>query len=182
MKKSLVLASLLALSVSCAASDSSKNWFIGIEGGTAELDFTVDGESYSVTDDSNYLSLKGGKYFGNSRIGINYNFYNTEYGGDMSAYGVGYDYIFDIATSKLSPYVGVNIQYASYEKLELNLNGISYGLGCGIMYEANKNFDIELGLKYNIDSGEDTVVEDSTVYEIALDNTIHIGIGINYNF
>lgn len=195
MKKSLLLASLLALGTSAYASESAKDWFMGVEVGSAKGSEEASGNGISVeaSDSGAYYSIKGGKYIDKHRVSGSYTLYNTESNVDMSALALGYDYMFK-TTSKFTPFIGANIAYSMYEatgglaaglnKDKIEMNGLSYGIGFGGLYAINKNFDLEFNLKYNKNTADDTLIRtaDDTSINFELDYITHIGVGVNYNF
>ncbi|MCF6340506.1 MAG: porin family protein [Sulfurimonas sp.] len=159
-----------------------------IETGSANLAVKASaaGAIASGSDSGGYISVKGGKYFDNSRVSASYSFYNTDSNVDMSAFAVGYDYMFN-TSSKFTPFIGVNVGYSMYEETSatiptIDVDGMTYGAGIGVMYEINKNFEIEFNAKYNKSIADDTVTVSGVNIKVEADYITHIGIGINYNF
>lgn len=196
MKKSLVLACLLAIGANSFATEIKDGWFVGLQTGSASYRNKatanlIDVVEYNKATDG-YISFKVGKYFDYGRVYLNYNIYDTKSNVDMKYFEAGYDYLFYNST-KFTPYIGVNAGYSvakntgalkyGYNKDELDLSGFAYGLGIGAMYKINDSFDIEVSASYNKLDADDTLNHSSGLSVYYEANYItHLGIGFNYNF
>ncbi len=186
MKKNVIVAGLLALSVNSFASESNRDAFIGLEIGSANISVkaSADGESVSDSESETYFSLKGGKYINSGRILASYTNYNVS-DASANAIVIGYDYLFENKeNSALTPYIGANIGYANYEIDDtlIDISGMTYGVGAGVLFNVNKNVDIDFNLRYNLVSADDTVDISGTDVKLEIESALHIGFGVNYNF
>jgi opacity protein-like surface antigen len=192
MKKNLILVGLLSWSVNSFANESENKLFVGLEVGSANLSVKLSApgiESQSNSDRGGYTTLKVGKYIDVGRITGSYSMYNEEDDVDMNVLSLSYDYLFKNSSS-FTPFIGANIGYFSYElsnvidNSNLDIKGLTYGLGAGGLYAINDNFDFEINLRYNITSADDLVRVPGTSVDIKAEaeSISHVGIGFNYNF
>ena len=176
MKKSFILASILALSsTTLMAVDAKNNWFTGLEAGKTKHKYSASalGTSISGDESDSSVTLKIGKYLGSlGRIYGGYTAYNTDDNIDISSYSLGYDYLI-YNNSNFTPFVGLNVGNVNYEekglqasiagsgltvnKDTIDISGVYYGVEVGALYEASKNLDIEIGIRLAKTTGNDAV-------------------------
>ncbi|NOQ32022.1 MAG: outer membrane beta-barrel protein [Helicobacteraceae bacterium] len=208
MKKSLIVASLLAVvATSAVASEPRDKWFGGLELGntsinvdmTASATGTSAGTSTSIS--GGFQAIKIGKYFEYGRVYVTYANYNTTGNTDMSSFGAGYDYLINNSTN-WTPFIGANIGSFSYKesggiasassagftttKDTIDLSGASFGANAGVLYSINSNFDLEAGLRISTTSASDNMTWTKNGIDVNLESKVNtisqIYIGANYNF
>ncbi|MEA2098895.1 MAG: hypothetical protein U9P72_02060 [Campylobacterota bacterium] len=183
MKKNILLASLLLCgSISCA-SEVKNDTFIGLEVGKAKFTTTASSSYYgSETESVNeeYLSLRLGKVLDKGRVLASLIKYNTESGVSASSITGGYDYFLS-TTSSFKPYIGANVGLAFRSFGDTSLDGFVYGVGIGGLISINDTTDIDIGLKYNLSTQNDS--DDSYCYEdFDIDSVVKLGVAINFYF
>lgn len=168
--KKLVLSAVLAISLVSAV--SAQGWFVGGEGNynfKSEIDITLPNGTYSVSDSTLAIGVKGGYDFDNWRV---YGAYirntkssNKAISGSNSANWKGQDYIIgadwtpkiNVFKQDLKAIVGgfvghsnldTSIRYGSYY-LSYDENGFLYGLRLGGIYQLAKSHEIEFGFKFS---------------------------------
>lgn len=200
MKKSLAMASLLALGTSAMAVDVQPFVGVGIERTTADYNYKASGSalgySYSYSDDASdtTLKLKAGAILDKThRLSVSHAKY-SDYGADVRILLLNYDYLFPI-NEKFNLYAGAHAGQAKYEqyvnpsigKIDIDMSGLVYGLQFGALFDITKNIELEAGLaysKYNVDdtiSGTTSLGFDYSV-KTELEDSTSMFIGINYKF
>ncbi len=195
MKKNIVLAGLLALSISLSANESNdaslsanesnRDIFIGLGIGKASFSTSYYDSSWGTEEDTEketYFSLKAGKYIDNGRIMVSYTKYDTESYVDINALAIEYDYF--IGNSSFQPYIGANIGYSMLSVDNgSDMDGLTYGVGIGALIPINKNFDVDIGLTYNLSNQNYSEIDSyGDNIEFDIESIMHMGIAINYNF
>ncbi len=206
MKRSLMAASFLMLSVSASFADSNA-WFVGGEFGgmsihgksTASADIhisngdTVLGGSTSDTFNTTYEAIKIGTYFDYGRIYGSVAYQNETETMTSYTYGLGYDYLFK-NKSNFTPFIGVNASYTVADidddlAKELSLDkpkGFNYGAEAGVLYALTKNMELEVGVRYMISDIDDTSTFDESGTNVDLkmenDRIVQYYLGLNYKF
>ena len=199
MKKSLVLASLLAASTSMMAMDLQ--YFLGA-GATridadykTTLDYSFDEESGSYSETDSFkdtgLTLKAGVILNkNHRISVVYSDYSKE---DVDATTVtgNYDYLIPL-NNQFRLYTGLhagNMAIKSTDDVSLDsvkASGLAYGAQLGAIYDITKNIEFELGLaysKYNVDKSiSGSIFGVDYDYKVELEDSTSMFVGINYKF
>ena len=197
IKKSLAMASLLALGTSAMAIDVQPFVGVGIERTTLDYKASASalGYSYSYSDDDSdtALKLKAGAILDKThRLSVSHAKYSDN-GADVRILLLNYDYLFPI-NEKFNLYAGAHAGQAKYEqdvntdigKIDIDMSGITYGLQVGALFDITKNIELEAGLaysKYNVDdtiSGTYLGVDYSAKSE--LEDSTSMFIGINYKF
>ena len=197
IKKSLVMASLLALGTSAIAIDVQPFVGVGIERTTLDYKASASalGYSYSYSDDDSdtALKLKAGAILDKThRLSVSHAKYSDN-GADVRILLLNYDYLFPI-NEKFNLYAGAHAGQAKYEqdvntaigKIDIDMSGLVYGLQVGALFDITKNIELEAGLaysKYNVDdtiSGTYLGVDYSAKSE--LEDSTSMFIGINYKF
>ena len=197
IKKSLVMASLLALGTSAMAIDVQPFVGVGIERTTLDYKASASalGYSYSYSDDDSdtALKLKAGAILDKThRLSVSHAKYSDN-GADVRILLLNYDYLFPI-NEKFNLYAGAHAGQAKYEqdvntaigKIDIDMSGLVYGLQVGALFDITKNIELEAGLaysKYNVDdtiSGTYLGVDYSAKSE--LEDSTSMFIGINYKF
>ena len=199
IKKSLAMASLLALGTSAMALDVQPFVGVGIEKTTLDYKGSVSvpgigySDSYSDDDSDTALKLKAGAILDKThRLSVSHAKYSDN-GADVRILLLNYDYLFPI-NEKFNLYTGAHAGQAKYEqdvntdigKIDIDMSGITYGLQVGALFDITKNIELEAGLaysKYNVDdtiSGTYLGVDYSLKTE--LEDSTSMFIGINYKF
>ncbi len=197
IKKSLAMASLLALGTSAMAIDVQPFVGVGIERTTLDYKASASalGYSYSYSDDDSdtALKLKAGAILDKThRLSVSHAKYSDN-GADVRILLLNYDYLFPI-NEKFNLYAGAHAGQAKYEqdvntaigKIDIDMSGLVYGLQVGALFDITKNIELEAGLaysKYNVDdtiSGTYLGVDYSAKSE--LEDSTSMFIGINYKF
>ena len=197
IKKSLAMASLLALGTSAMAIDVQPFVGVGIERTTLDYKASASalGYSYSYSDDDSdtALKLKAGAILDKThRLSVSHAKYSDN-GADVRILLLNYDYLFPI-NEKFNLYAGAHAGQAKYEqdvntaigKIDIDMSGLVYGLQVGALFDITKNIELEAGLaysKYNVDdtiSGTYLGVDYSAKSEP--EDSTSMFIGINYKF
>ena len=197
IKKSLAMASLLALGTSAMAIDVQPFVGVGIERTTLDYKASASalGYSYSYSDDDSdtALKLKAGAILDKThRLSVSHAKYSDN-GADVRILLLNYDYLFPI-NEKFNLYAGAHAGQAKYEqdvntaigKIDIDMSGLVYGLQVGALFDITKNIELEAGLaylKYNVDdtiSGTYLGVDYSAKSE--LEDSTSMFAGINYKF
>lgn len=200
MKKTIVMASLVAASTSMMAMDLQYFLGAGVERGDADFKSTVNipsvgySESESFSDDATDLKLKLGVILNKThRISLSHVNYGIEDGGDFRIILGNYDYLIPI-NNEFRLYAGLHAGNAEYKETNTGLadndtvkmSGLAYGAQVGAIYDITKNIEFELGLaytKYNVEktiNGVDTGVNYNAKLE--LEDSTSMSAGINYKF
>jgi opacity protein-like surface antigen len=199
MRKSLVIASLVAASTSMMAMDLQ--YFLGAGATRVNADYkgTIAvpsvGYSESFSDDMSDtgLTLKTGVILDKShRISLSYSKFSGE-DTDVKVILGNYDYLIPI-NNDFRLYAGVHAGNAEYKETntgladnnEVKMSGLAYGAQVGAIYDITKNIEFELGLaytKYNVDKSF-TGTESGVNYnaKIELEDSTSMSAGINYKF
>jgi hypothetical protein len=194
MKFNKIILSSIA-SIALVSSSVASDMFVGVEVGNASISVKASANGYTIGDDTSggYQALKVGTYLGNNRIYAKVNRYNTESDVDMSAYGVGYDYVFN-KDKKFSPYIGAYAGRFSYEekggivagynKDTLDLSGNTFGISIGCDYDIAEQHTINFGARIAKNSGDDTITDVATNVDekYELDTNREIFLGYTFNF
>ena len=205
MKKSLAIASLLALGTSAMAVDVQP--FVGVSTGASwnkvEGNLKVSGpvENFSVSDDDResafLMGIKGGIILDNShRLAINY---NPAFDSYATVHNIlaSYDYLIPLNDSNRF-YVGAHAGFSSFrgkDKLkdnyygalgDINASGFAYGAQTGYIYDITKNIEFEFGLsytKYNVDKTySGSALGHNAELKLEMKDSISTLVGINYKF
>lgn len=197
IKKSLVMASLLAVGTSAMAVDVQP--FVGVSAGASwnkvEGKYKISGpvlnESGKETErESAFLvGIKGGVILGDShRLGLNY---NPAFHSDATVHNIlaSYDYLIPLNESNRL-YIGAHAGYASLKGKSdldgLDMSGFAYGAQAGYIFDITKNVEFEIGLnytKYNADKSYSYTELGHNVNEkYELKDSISTMVGINYKF
>lgn len=193
MKKSLVLASLVAASTSMMAMDLQ--YFLGA--GATRVDANLDekgslsngvqtisfNDSYDFKDTA--LTLKAGIILDKEhRISISHTKFSKD---DTDARNIigSYDYLIPM-NEEFRLYAGLHAGNTKVEIDEDSASGLVYGAQVGAIYDITKNIEFELGLgysKYNVDkSYSGTISGISYDYKVELEDSTSMFAGINYKF
>jgi len=194
IKKSLAMASLLALGTSAMAIDVQP--FVGAGAGVSwnksEATATIGAVSASESDrnSSASLILKGGAILdGSHRLSLNY---APSFHSDANVHNVmaGYDYLIPV-NNESRVYVGVHLGSTSF-KGKKNLDGVddtwfAYGLQTGYIYDITKNIEFEFGLNYtkhDLDKTGTMRANNGNPVSVKLEmkDSISTFAGINYKF
>ena len=197
IKKSLAMASLLALGTSAMAIDVQPFVGVGIERTTLDYKASASalGYSYSYSDDDSdtALKLKAGAILDKThRLSVSHAKYSDN-GADVRILLLNYDYLFPI-NEKFNLYAGAHAGQAKYEqdvntaigKIDIDMSGLVYGLQVGALFDITKNIELEAGLAYSKYNVDDTI---SRTYlgvdyslKTELEDSTSMFIGINYKF
>ena len=157
IKKSLAMASLLALGTSAMAIDVQP--FVGAGAGVSfgKTEVTVNTPGYVYLGDeserksSASLILKGGAILDSShRLSLSY---APSFHSDANVHNVmaGYDYLIPL-NDKNKLYVGAHAGVSSFkgkdEISDYSMSGFAYGAQAGYIYDITKNIEFEFGLNY----------------------------------
>ena len=194
IKKSLAMASLLALGTSAMAIDVQP--FVGAGAGISwnksDATATIGAVSASESDrnSSASLILKGGAILdGSHRLSLNY---APSFHSDANVHNVmaGYDYLIPV-NNESRVYVGVHLGSTSF-KGKKNLDGVddtwfAYGLQTGYIYDITKNIEFEFGLNYtkhDLDKTGTMRANNGNPVSVKLEmkDSISTFAGINYKF
>ncbi len=182
MKKTIVMASLVAASTSMMAMDLQYFLGAGVERGDFEMKISnAAGRNESYNDDATDLKLKAGVILNKThRISLSHVNYGIEDGGDFRIILGNYDYLIPI-NNEFRLYTGLHAGNANFKFNEdLKMSGLAYGAQVGAIYDITKNVEFELGLgytKYNVDRAEDANYD-----RVELENSTSMFAGINYKF
>ena len=193
MKKTIVMASLVAASTSMMAMDLQYFLGAGVERGDVDFKSTVNipsagySENESFSNDATDLKLKLGVILDKThRISLSHVNYGIEDGGDFRIILGNYDYLIPL-NEDFRFFAGVHLGNANYEEdADLKMSGLAYGAQVGAIYDITKNIEFELGLaysKYNVDkSYSGTIGTLSYDYKVELEDSTSMFAGINYKF
>ena len=193
MKKTIVMASLVAASTSMMAMDLQYFLGAGVERGDADFKGTINApsigytESESFSDDALSLKLKLGVILDKThRISLSHVNYGIEDGGDFRIILGNYDYLIPL-NEDFRFFAGVHLGNANYEEdSDLKMSGLAYGAQVGAIYDITKNIEFELGLaytKYNVDkSFSGTISGVDYNGKIELEDSTSMFASINYKF
>jgi opacity protein-like surface antigen len=194
MKKSLAIASLLALGTSAMAVDVQP--FVGAGAGISwnksEATATIGAVSASESDrnSSASLILKGGAILdGSHRLSLNY---APSFHSDANVHNVmaGYDYLIPL-NDKNKLYVGAHAGVSSFkgkdEISDYSMSGFAYGAQAGYIYDITKNIEFEFGLNYtkhDLDKTGTMRANNGNPVSVKLEmkDSISTFAGINYKF
>ncbi|MBU1218101.1 porin family protein [bacterium] len=178
--KKIALAVLLSSGLMAAES----GFYVGADIGNTAMDMTTtfNGDKTTVSDDGGSQTLKVGYYIDkNNRASAFYQNVNVD-GGDVYAYGIGYDYL--IGDSAFKPFIGAQLGYGSVKAdgTTVDIAGITYGAQAGINYAVNENFSLEAGYRYLITNMEDSISGPGGTATFEIDSLKNWFIGVNYKF
>lgn len=171
MKKSLVLAGLLAISSSAYAMDV--NYFIAAGGGKGyeTVNVNVAGVTESVSDNGGVFSIDTGVLLNDThRIGLEYSKYHTTGSSSLYSIGLGYNYRIHIKDSKFKPFVGMSYAILKYSEDMVNDASVTWDqstynittkalLGSiGVDYDINKNLYASMRYDYAFSTSGSTDV------------------------
>ena len=183
MKKSLVMASLVAASTSMMAMDLQYFLGAGVERGDLEMKISnAAGRNESYDDYATDLKLKAGIILDKThRISLSHVNYGIEDGGDFRIILGNYDYLIPI-NEEFRFLAGVHLGNANFklDNADFKISGLAYGAQVGAIYDITNNVEFELGLgytKYNVDREEDANYD-----RVELENSTSMSAGINYKF
>ena len=197
MKKSLILASLVAASTSMMAMDVQ--YFLGAGAERANANFKADvsipsvgySETFKEDENDTALKLKLGVILDKThRISLSH----SKFGGedtDVTVILGNYDYLIPI-NNEFRLYTGVHAGNGEYKETNIDglgtakMSGLAYGAQIGAIYDITKNVEFEAGLaytRYNIDktyqwtdSGVDIIAK------MEIEDSTSMFAGINYKF
>ncbi|MDX4048164.1 outer membrane beta-barrel protein [Aliarcobacter skirrowii] len=200
IKKSLAMASLLALGTSTMALDVQP--FVGVGFGSSSSEYKqsintpgyvfIGENSNSISDSENSFNftVKGGAILDKLHR-LSANFTNSSFdNGDVSSLIIDYDFLIPL-NDKSRLYVGPHLGYSSFEGDEnikaFDMSGMSYGIQGGYIYDINTNLEFEFGLKYTKYDLKDTANQralDGNMISVNLEieNSSTAYFGINYKF
>lgn len=197
MKKTLVVASLLALGTSAMATDVQG--FIGAGLGASwdnvESSYNISG---AIVNDSNkeknresgfLMSIKGGVIINDThRLALSY---NPSIHSDANVHNIlaSYDYLIPVNADNRF-YVGI---HAGTSKLKgkddfsgLSMSGFAYGAQLGYIHDITKNVEFELGAMYTKHNAKKSYSDVEAGHNIKeqfkLKDSISTLVGINYKF
>ena len=194
MKKSLAIASLLALATSAMAVDVQP--FVGAGAGISwnksEATATIGAVSASESErkSSASLILKGGAILDSShRLSLSY---APSFHSDANVHNVmaGYDYLIPL-NDKNKLYVGAHAGVSSFkgkdEISDYSMSGFAYGAQAGYIYDITKNIEFEFGLNYtkhDLDKTGTMRANNGNPVSVKLEmkDSISTFAGINYKF
>ena len=194
IKKSLAMASLLALGTSAMAIDVQP--FVGAGAGISwnksEATATIGAVSASESDrnSSASLILKGGAILDSShRLSLSY---APSFHSDANVHNVmaGYDYLIPL-NDKNKLYVGAHAGVSSFkgkdEISDYSMSGFAYGAQAGYIYDITKNIEFEFGLNYtkhDLDKTGTMRANNGNPVSVKLEmkDSISTFAGINYKF
>ena len=194
IKKSLAMASLLALGTSAMAVDVQP--FVGAGAGISwnksDATATIGAVSASESDrnSSASLILKGGAILdGSHRLSLNY---APSFHSDANVHNVmaGYDYLIPL-NDKNKLYVGAHAGVSSFkgkdEISDYSMSGFAYGAQAGYIYNIKKNIEFEFGLNYtkhDLDKTGTMRANNGNPVSVKLEmkDSISTFAGINYKF
>lgn len=198
MKKSLVMASLLALGTSVMAVEVQP--FVGADigaswnkvEGSGNISGPILNSSIDTSDrESAFLvGIKGGVILENThRLALNY---KPGIHSDATVHNflASYDYLIPVNDSNRF-YVGAHAGVASLKGKSdldgLDMSGFAYGAQAGYIYDITRNIEFELGViytKYNLDTDGKRKSVDGSVAVTNLELKYSVGtfVGINYKF
>lgn len=197
MKKSLAMASLLALGTSAMALDVQPFVGLGIGKTWNEIEqkqdisgpFENSSETLSEKEDSILFGIKGGVILDNShRLGLNY---NTASYDNATVHNIlaSYDYLIPLNESNRL-YVGAHTGYLSFVGKDdmdgFDMSGFAYGAQVGYIHDITKNIEFEIGLNYTKSTADKsdsyTLLGHNINDKYELKDSISTLVGINYKF
>ncbi len=192
MKKSLVMATLVAASTSMMAMDLQYFLGAGVERGDMSGKYNLDAsngysESGSIDDNASDLKLKLGIILDKThRVSLSHINYGIEDGGDFRIILGNYDYLIPI-NEDFRFLAGLHLGHANYKTDDdFKMTGAVYGAQVGAIYDITKNIEFELGLaysKYNLDkTTSGNIGGISYTEKVELENSTSMFAGINYKF
>ena len=194
IKKSLAMASLLALGTSAMAIDVQP--YIGAGAGVSwnksEATATIGAVSASESErkSSASLILKGGAILDSShRLSLSY---APSFHSDANVHNImaGYDYLIPL-NDKNKLYVGAHAGVSSFkgkdEISDYSMSGFAYGAQAGYIYDITKNIEFEFGLNYtkhDLDKTGTMRANNGNPVSVKLEmkDSISTFAGINYKF
>ena len=193
MKKSLVMATLVAASTSMMAMDLQ--YFLGAGAGASWNKYkesaSVGALSASETDrvSSALMIFKGGIILDNShRLSLSY---APAFHSDANVHNfmAGYDYLIPVNNDSRF-YVGAHAGISSFKGKEdidgFDMSGFAYGTQLGYIYDLTKNIEFEIGAmytKFNTDKRGTIDFSGTPVsLKIEQEDAISTFAGINYKF
>ena len=193
MKKTIVMASLVAASTSMMAMDLQ--YFLGAGATRVDANLNEKGslsngvqtisfnDSYDFKDTA--LSLKAGIILDKThRISLSHTKFSKD---DTDARNIlgSYDYLIPLK-EEFRLYAGLHAGNTKVEVDGDSASGLAYGAQVGAIYDITKNIEFELGLaysKYNVDkSYSGTIGTISYDYKVELEDSTSMFAGINYKF
>ena len=192
MKKSLVMATLVAASTSMMAMDLQYFLGAGVERGDMNGKYSLNvsngySENDSISDDASDLKLKLGMILNKThRISLSHINYGIDDGGDFRIILGNYDYLIPV-NENFRFLAGLHLGHANYETDDdFKMSGLAYGAQVGAIYDITKNIEFELGLaftKYNVDkSTNGTILGLDYTEKVELEDSTSMFAGINYKF
>ena len=198
MKKSLAIASLLALGTSAMAVDVQPYVGAGLGAswnkveGKYDISGPVVNESgkESERESSLLVGIKGGVILDNShRLSLNY---NPAFHSDATVHNIlaSYDYLIPL-NDKNKLYVGAHAGVSSFkgkdEISDYSMSGFAYGAQAGYIYDITKNIEFEFGLNYtkhDLDKTGTMRANNGNPVSVKLEmkDSISTFAGINYKF
>lgn len=207
MKKSILAAALLLAGSAVIALDTQV--FVGVDATSAKVDTkigftgtaTIDGVDYSnlsaTTDDSDTsFGIKTGVILDKThRIYAYYTQLEPNMSGietELDILTLNYEYLFGTNDNDMNVYIGAHIGQSDYEAIGFDDSSLMYGIQVGLLYNINKNIELEVGISYSeMDSKPTTpavsgtygnvVLTNASAY-LELENMTRGYIGLNYKF
>ena len=135
MKKTIVMASLVAASTSMMAMDLQYFLGAGVERGDADFKISAsengNSASESISSDATDLKLKAGVILNKThRISLSHVNYGIEDGGDFRIILANYDYLIPI-NNEFRLYTGLHAGNAEYKEAGMKMSGLAYGAQVG---------------------------------------------------
>ena len=191
MKKSLVMATLVATSTSMMAMDLQYFLGAGVERIDADTTYSVTSPIQERGEDSfrdTGLLLKAGVILDKThRISISHTKFSKD-DVDVTTILGNYDYLIPM-NEEFRLYAGVhagNTEIEVNDVISYDYSGLSYGVQVGAIYDITKNIEFELGLaytKFNVDTKINEVYNGVTISGTEeVDNATSMFAGINYKF
>ncbi|MDD2886469.1 MAG: outer membrane beta-barrel protein [Aliarcobacter sp.] len=188
MKKTLVMASLVAASTSMMAMDLQYFLGAGAERANSNFRATDVGIDNKIDIKDTSLKLSGGIIIDKThRIYLSYSKFsdnNYDYKIEQNNILGNYDYLIPI-NEQFRLYTGLHLGNTKVDIQEnalykISFSGLAYGAQFGAIYEITKNIEFEAGLaytKYNVDREAD-----GSYFNIELEDSTSMFAGINYKF
>ena len=198
MKKTLVMASLVAASTSMMAMDLE--YFLGAGAERMNADFKISSQIDSEMNGSGSmkdtaLKLKAGVILDKThRISISHVKHSEDRLDATSILG-NYDYLIPM-NEQFRLYAGLHLGNTKVEVEDgfedindnISFSGLAYGTQIGAIYDITKNIEFELGLsytKFNVERAESEITTTSGTHswaKIELEDSTSMFAGINYKF
>lgn len=189
MKKTLVVASLLALGTSAMATDVQGFIGAGLGASWNKLEAKASIEDISAKEterESAFLmGFKGGVILDNShRLALNY---NPAIHSDATVHNIlaSYDYLIPV-NGENKFYVGAHAGVGSFKGKDdlkgLDMSGFAYGAQAGYIYDITKNVEFEFGVMYTQHTADKKYKDSGADVKLELKNSISTLVGINYKF